>query len=606
MTLYLKYRQKPIRIDMQQFPAGVYVGIDPKLNYTIPSGTSIYHVTKEFGAVSMGGLGVVVTALAQAQQSDGILKTSVIIPYYSLLKKAYPDEIEPYCEISMGFRDTKNVKHQVKFGVYKFPLKIHPTSASKGRKPLSDAVNVYLIGPGDYYPFNLAFKDVSHVNEIYNSPDPLNQEWKNLYFAKAAARFILYQHTQASGQHRGVDLVQLHGATNAMVTKYLRQYKKEKLLEESAAKVVYTLHDYGDEVQYSLLLSNLRPFLDNSMQTEATSLQPYWRQYRMFPSGMAINMADAVTFVSKTMARDIVEGRCIFPLKELVMDEILRKVRSNRFIGVTNGVDFSTINPFTDRKLLESHNAFPLQKALDDIPNNNAETLQCHRVIDCKRKAKEYLRDRGLLPTKDFDRPIALFIGRFLEDKGCRSFPTAIDAFKANNVRFVIMGQPNQWPTSDILNLQKRNPDDVIVMHEPEPQEKFGVFWRMAADFAYVPSRSESFGLVAAEGLLFGASVISTGVGGLQEFLVDRNDPEQRRHNAYLFDPFNRQSKEFLRDAITDAAHELQTVSQNQDVYENFVWQLINDALNLGWDRAGGPLHQYYGVYQMAMNASMA
>ncbi|KAK9711441.1 hypothetical protein K7432_007832 [Basidiobolus ranarum] len=602
MTLFLKYRQKPIRIDMKQFQVGTYIGLNPSTNITVPIGTSVYHVTKEFGDASMGGLGVVVSALAQAQQKDGILKSSVIIPYYSLLKSLHPNEINFYTEISIDFRDTKNVKHEVKIEVFKLSIKVNPSKDQTDRKPLSNFIDVYLIGPGDYYPFSLAFKDVSHVTEIYNSPDALSQEWKNLYFAKATAKFILYQHTQAPKEYRGVDLVQLHGATNAMVSKYIRQYKKESLIGSPPPRIVYTLHDYSDEVEYSLLLSNLKPFLDYSLQSEATYLQPYWRQHRMFPSGMAINAADVVTFVSKTMARDIVEGRLIFPLKELVMDEIMEKAKHNRFIGVTNGVDFSLINPFTDPKLLANNNAFPLQKAVENNPVNNLETLQCGRVIDCKRKAKEYLRDHGLLPAGDFERPIALFIGRFLEGKGCRSFPTAIKAFKANNVRFVIMGQPNQWPTADILALQKNNPKDVIVIHETEPQETFGIFWRAAADFAYVPSLSESFGLVAAEGMLFGAPVISTGVGGLQEFLVDRKNATERHHNSYLFDPFSRQSPQLLTDAINDAANDLRTVSQSKDKYEDFVWRLVDDALNLGWDRSGGPLHQYYGVYQMALN----
>jgi glycogen synthase len=51
-------------------------------------------------------------------------------------------------------------------------------------------------------------------------------------------------------------------------------------------------------------------------------------------------------------------------------------------------------------------------------------------------------------------------------------------------------------------------------------QEEFGMVLRAAADVVFVPSHSEAFGLVAAEGLAMGAVVLSTGVGGLSDFLV--------------------------------------------------------------------------------------
>ena len=56
---------------------------------------------------------------------------------------------------------------------------------------------------------------------------------------------------------------------------------------------------------------------------------------------------------------------------------------------------------------------------------------------------------------------------------------------------------------------------------EPEQiQEEYGPVLRAAADIVFVPSKTEAFGLVAAEGLAYGALVVTTGVGGLRDFLV--------------------------------------------------------------------------------------
>ena len=51
-------------------------------------------------------------------------------------------------------------------------------------------------------------------------------------------------------------------------------------------------------------------------------------------------------------------------------------------------------------------------------------------------------------------------------------------------------------------------------------QEEYGPVLRAAADIVFVPSKTEAFGLVAAEGLAYGALVVTTGVGGLRDFLV--------------------------------------------------------------------------------------
>jgi D-inositol-3-phosphate glycosyltransferase len=75
---------------------------------------------------------------------------------------------------------------------------------------------------------------------------------------------------------------------------------------------------------------------------------------------------------------------------------------------------------------------------------------------------------------------------------------------------------------------------DRIRFVDAQPHHLLSTFYR-AADVVQVPSRSESFGLVALEAAACGTPVIATAVGGLQTlvehgrsgFLVDERDPSR-------------------------------------------------------------------------------
>ena len=55
---------------------------------------------------------------------------------------------------------------------------------------------------------------------------------------------------------------------------------------------------------------------------------------------------------------------------------------------------------------------------------------------------------------------------------------------------------------------------------DPQPHDRLATFYR-AADVCVVPSRAESFGLVALEAAACGTPVVAAGVGGLRSIVDD-------------------------------------------------------------------------------------
>ncbi|KAH7045083.1 hypothetical protein BKA57DRAFT_440224 [Linnemannia elongata] len=660
-----------IQIDSRDFRKVEYQGLalDPTAVYK--KQIQVYHVTKEFGSASMGGLGMVVTALASAQQKSRTQKVNVVMPYYSMLDKIPGIGIKLYTPLPLEIKDNRGRTQNMVFTVHKFKFAVpqKPSDFVTDKRAITP-VTVWLIGPGDTYPFDRAFQS-KNVQEIYSTPSGLPAEWKDLYFSKAVAAFIQHQNKNddislfATAVTRMIDVVHVHGATNALVLHYLQQSIDKGAMGEEPPALIYTLHDYLDELQYSNEIVNVQKFMDRRVHSEddeedmflqMDGISPYCHGHRMFTSAMGIDLADAVTFVSKSMAKDIVEGRLDFYLKELVLGSVLNQAEKNLFVGITNGVDFGKLNPWTMAALREHDLSFPSNEfvgqeeqeilALQNAPAANGDDEQdtdvpaaavgsSHSTIrSAKEAAKHFLYTNGLLTEQDLTRPLVLFIGRFQYNKGLEFFTTASTAVKENGGRLIIMGQPNNFPLRSITNLERLFKGTVTVISDAKTQDDWGVYYRAAADFLLVPSLTESFGLIAAEGLLFGSTVISSGVGGLSEFLVDRPNeaderqqlekaeaekerqfmpldqrqqleetPREERYNSYLFDPFANDSHSQLTKAIGDAITEWKRFQRSPEEHEEFLIRLVNSAKAMGWDRPGGPVDQYRALYEIALNA---
>lgn len=135
--------------------------------------------------------------------------------------------------------------------------------------------------------------------------------------------------------------------------------------------------------------------------------------------------------------------------------------------------------------------------------------------------------------------PLLLFVGRIQPLKGLDIAVEALAQLADTSARLMIVGGASgQQGESELARLEQLMDDlgvrDRVEFVDPQPHYALSTFYR-AADVVVMPSRSESFGLVALEAAACGIPVVAAAVGGLRTlvrdgvtgYLIEQRDPTQ-------------------------------------------------------------------------------
>jgi len=123
------------------------------------------------------------------------------------------------------------------------------------------------------------------------------------------------------------------------------------------------------------------------------------------------------------------------------------------------------------------------------------------------------------------DAPVVLFVGRIQPLKGLDVAVEALALSRHRDARLVVVGGPSGADGDVDLARVRRRIDDLglggrVHLVAPQPHHLLSTYYR-AADLCLVPSRSESFGLVALEAAACGTPVVASAVGGLTSLVID-------------------------------------------------------------------------------------
>jgi D-inositol-3-phosphate glycosyltransferase len=147
------------------------------------------------------------------------------------------------------------------------------------------------------------------------------------------------------------------------------------------------------------------------------------------------------------------------------------------------------------------------------------------------------------------DGPVLLFVGRIQPLKGPDVAVRALAGLNRPDALLLLVGGASGAAGDDEMRLLRSlitelGVEGQVRFIEPQPHHILSTYYR-AADVVIVPSRSESFGLVALEASACGIPVVAGGVGGLltlvdhgaSGFLVPNRDPQlYAEHVAYILD----------------------------------------------------------------------
>lgn len=121
--------------------------------------------------------------------------------------------------------------------------------------------------------------------------------------------------------------------------------------------------------------------------------------------------------------------------------------------------------------------------------------------------------------------PLVLFVGRIQPLKGVDIAVQALAQLSDQNAQLMIVGGASGQEGSTEVDrimamIDELDLADRVIFVEPQPHYALSTYYR-AADVLIMPSRSESFGLVALEAAACGVPVVAAAVGGLRTLVQD-------------------------------------------------------------------------------------
>ena len=318
--------------------------------------------------------------------------------------------------------------------------------------------------------------DIDTACQIYTAYTDFIERLK--YFNSAVASFI------STSEIVQPAIIQLHGWHTTLSAVLLKEIYKF-----NSVKIVYTVHiNNKDRGTYS------------NSKLAGIGLQLPDKFYTL--KKMGVDYSDYTIAVSPSILTECSTSNSQIA-ESLEMKQLQRSFCNAKYtktsVGILNGIDYKKYCPLG--KLI--HNS------LDIVADKNAIKQQLATTLPGRCSAWK------IDPTL----PVILYIGRFSPEKGVECFKNAITAINQRAIFFAI----GKGLTDEVFRLimeDSRQKDNVFITFSQKEQRQYGDLMRACADFIFMPSHDEACGLTSIEGFACGSICITSGVGGLKDFIV--------------------------------------------------------------------------------------
>lgn len=234
-----------------------------------------------------------------------------------------------------------------------------------------------------------------------------------------------------------------------------------------------------------------------------SSFIPSWNQWKwgmlewndaLNPLASGIKCASAVTTVSPSYLAELRQKSNGL--------EMLFEYERGKCTGILNGIDMDVWNPSTDSYL--DYN-FTIEEAEAGKAKNKMQLCETFQL--------------------DFDKPLIVFIGRLVGEKGADILPDVIrDSFDfiGRRMNFLILGSGFPEVEAGLNNLKPMANFDYNVYIGYN--EKLSHQMYAGADFLLMPSRVEPCGLNQMYSMRYGTVPMVRRTGGLKDTVIDYGD----------------------------------------------------------------------------------
>ncbi|MBP7377403.1 MAG: glycogen synthase [Pyrinomonadaceae bacterium] len=267
-----------------------------------------------------------------------------------------------------------------------------------------------------------------------------------------------------------------------------------------------------------------------------------------------LEVSDTLSTVSKRYAHEIQTPEFGHDL------DWLTRQRSNRLIGITNGVDYDEWNPATDREL-------PAHFSINDLSGK----------AECKRA----LLEQFSLPI-ELDRPIYASVTRLTSQKGVELIRQGANDILASGGFFIALGSGEKDSEKFLQALRDYAPTRVGVY--VGYNERLAHLIEAGADIFLMPSKFEPCGLNQMYSLRYGTVPIVRAVGGLDD-TVQNWDAVSGTGNGFKFGPFQ-------ADKLLEKIYEARFAYADKDAWIKI--QRNGMAVDNSWENAAKHYMELY------------
>lgn len=486
----------------------------------MPKKIKIAHIVSEVAPFSKtGGLGDVARSLPKALKRLG-QEVIVISPLYGKVidKRAHRLEL-----IASGINLSLNSVDQVKVNYW--------------RGYLMDGLAVYFVDCEKYF---------SRKQRIYGS-DKENARF--LVFNVAALRLLSWLDFDP-------DIIHCHDWQTGLIPYYLKtDFRYSKALKR--AKTIYTIH-------------NLIFQLGRNWWEIPTRDKDYGRSRLPHLSDPALEninfakrailSADFINTVSEQYREEIMTKRFGQNLHLILQN------RSDRLVGIVNGIDYHAYNPSRDPGLAKRYSA-------DNFLLKTDNKIQVQKLFK--------------LPV-DQDVPIFCMTSRVSFQKGFSLIIKVFPQLLRLDAQFIIIGSGDKTYLKELLKLAKKFPDRLAVVPSHEANQKYETLVYAGSDFFLLPSNHEPCGINQLIAMRYGCVPIVRAVGGLYD-TVDNFSPTTGRGTGFTF----KHEDEFdLYSAVVRALEN----RKNKSIWDKLVKRVMTRAH--GWEI---PAKKYVTLYKRVM-----